>query len=190
PPALEAPSAATSSRASAASWASTHSSSTWRRRASSSRRARNRSTRSRFRRSAARARGRGGCARQPDDPLRAVRDHAAVRVLERLDEIYSIGATRAGYSPEEDAAHELAADWMREAGLEPSADEAGNLIGRRGAARVWTGSHLDSVPNGGKFDGALGAVAGIEAAERLPDVELAVVVVRAEEAGPMGSGRL
>ena len=113
-----------------------------------------------------------------------------MRVLERLDEIYAIGATRAGYSPEEDAAHKLAADWMREAGLEPSADEAGNLIGRRGAARVLTGSHLDSVPNGGKFDGALGVVAGIEAAERLPDVELAVVVFRAEETGPMGSRRL
>jgi acetylornithine deacetylase/succinyl-diaminopimelate desuccinylase-like protein len=119
-----------------------------------------------------------------------VSDHAAVRVLERLDEIYAIGATRAGYSAEEDAAHELAAEWMRQAGLEPSADEAGNLIGRRGAARVWTGSHLDSVPNGGRFDGALGVVAGIEAAERLPDAELAVVVFRAEETGPMGSRRL
>src|SRR5439155_10855594 len=134
--------------------------------------------------------GRGGCARQPDHPLRAVRDQAAVRVLERLDEIYASGATRAGYSPEEDAAHKLAADWMREAGLEPSVDEAGNLIGRRGAARVLTGSHLDSVPNGGKFDGALGVRAGIEAASRLPDGELAVVVFRAEETGPMGSKAL
>jgi acetylornithine deacetylase/succinyl-diaminopimelate desuccinylase-like protein len=119
-----------------------------------------------------------------------VSDYAAVRVLERLDEIYAIGATRAGYSAEEDAAHQLAAEWMREAGLEPSADEAGNLIGRRGAARVWTGSHLDSVPNGGKFDGALGVVGAIEAAERLPDAELAVVAFRAEETGPMGSRRL
>jgi hydantoinase/carbamoylase family amidase len=76
---------------------------------------------------------------------------------------------------------------MREAGLEPRVDEAGNLIGRRGEPSVWTGSHLDTVPNGGKFDGALGVVAGIEAAERLPDAELAVVVFRAEETGPMGS---
>ena len=52
------------------------------------------------------------------------------RVLERLDEIYAIAQHRAGYSPEEDAAHELAAGWMREAGLEVSRDEAGNLFGR------------------------------------------------------------
>jgi acetylornithine deacetylase/succinyl-diaminopimelate desuccinylase-like protein len=113
-----------------------------------------------------------------------------VRVIERLDEIYAIGQHRAGYSAEEDAAHELAAAWMREAGLEVSRDEAGNLFGRRGNARVWTGSHLDSVPTGGRFDGALGVVAGIEAAARLPDAPLAVVAFRAEETGPMGSRRL
>jgi acetylornithine deacetylase/succinyl-diaminopimelate desuccinylase-like protein len=114
-----------------------------------------------------------------------------VRVLERLDELYAIGGgTRLGYSPEEDAAHELAAGWMREAGLEVARDEAGNLFGRRGAARVWSGSHLDTVPNGGKFDGALGVVAAIEAAERLRDAPLAVVAFRAEESGPMGSRRI
>jgi acetylornithine deacetylase/succinyl-diaminopimelate desuccinylase-like protein len=115
----------------------------------------------------------------------------AMSVIARLDELYSIGGgTRRGYSPEEDAAHDLAAAWMREAGLEPSVDEVGNLIGRRGAPRVWSGSHLDTVPNGGKFDGALGVVGAIEAAARLPDAELAVVAFRAEETGPMGSKRL
>jgi acetylornithine deacetylase/succinyl-diaminopimelate desuccinylase-like protein len=114
-----------------------------------------------------------------------------VRVLERLDELYAIGGgTRLGYSPEEDAAHELAAGWMREAGLEDARDEAGNLFGRRGAPRVWSGSHLDTVPNGGKFDGALGVVAAIEAAERLRDAPLAVAAFRAEESGPMGSRRI
>jgi acetylornithine deacetylase/succinyl-diaminopimelate desuccinylase-like protein len=112
------------------------------------------------------------------------------RILDRLDELYAIGAHRAGYSPEEDAAHSLAARWMREAGLEVSTDEARNLFGTRDDARVWTGSHLDSVPNGGRFDGALGVVAGIEAAERLSDTPLAVAVFRAEETGPMGSRRL
>jgi len=114
-----------------------------------------------------------------------------VRVLERLDELYAIvGGTWRAYSPVEDAAHELAAGWMREAGLEVSVDGAGNLFGRRGDARVWTGSHLDSVPNGGKFDGALGVVAGIEAAARLRDASVGVVAFRAEETGPMGSKRL
>jgi allantoate deiminase len=111
-------------------------------------------------------------------------------VLERLDEIYAIAQHRAAYSAEEDAAHELAAAWMREAGLEVSRDDAGNLFGTRGAARVWAGSHLDSVPTAGKFDGALGVVAAIEAASRLPDVPLAVVAFRAEETGPMGSKKL
>jgi len=112
------------------------------------------------------------------------------RVLERLDAVYAIAQHRAGYSPEEDAAHELAARWMREAGLDVSRDEAGNLYGRRGDARVWSGSHLDSVPTAGRFDGVLGVVAAIEAAGRLPDAPLAVVAFRAEETGPMGSRRL
>jgi acetylornithine deacetylase/succinyl-diaminopimelate desuccinylase-like protein len=110
-------------------------------------------------------------------------------VLERLEELARIG-DRPGYSAEEDAAHALAAGWMREAGLEVSVDEAGNLHGRRGSPRVWSGSHLDTVPNGGRFDGALGVVAAIEAAARLPEASLGVVAFRAEETGPMGSRRL
>jgi acetylornithine deacetylase/succinyl-diaminopimelate desuccinylase-like protein len=113
-----------------------------------------------------------------------------MRVTERLEEIAAIAQHRAGYSHEEDAAHELAAGWMRAAGLETHADAAGNLHGRRGAARVWSGSHLDSVPTGGRFDGALGVVAAIEAAERLPETPLGVVAFRAEETGPLGSRRL
>ena len=113
-----------------------------------------------------------------------------MRAFQRLDELYAIGGTRLAYSREEDAAHELAAGWMRDAGLEVAQDDVGNLFGRRGAARVWSGSHLDTVPNGGKFDGALGVVAAIEAADRLRDAPLAVVAFRAEESGPMGSRRL
>jgi acetylornithine deacetylase/succinyl-diaminopimelate desuccinylase-like protein len=112
-----------------------------------------------------------------------------LEVIERIERIAAIG-DRIGYSPAEDVAHELAAGWMAEAGLQVSRDETGNLIGRRGDARVWTGSHLDSVPNGGRYDGVLGVLAGIEAAARLPDAELAVAVFRAEETGPMGSRAL
>jgi acetylornithine deacetylase/succinyl-diaminopimelate desuccinylase-like protein len=111
-------------------------------------------------------------------------------MIDRLDEIYAIAQHRAAYSPEEDAAHELAARWMRECGLEIHRDDAGNLFGSRGDARVWAGSHLDSVPTAGRFDGALGVVAAIEAARRLRDRPLAVVAFRAEESGPMGSRRI
>ena len=112
-----------------------------------------------------------------------------MHILERIERISAIG-DRPGYSAAEDEAHELAAGWMRQAGLEVSRDEAGNLFGRRGEARIWTGSHLDSVPNGGKYDGVLGVLAGIEAAAALPSAPVAVVVFRAEETGPMGSKRL
>jgi acetylornithine deacetylase/succinyl-diaminopimelate desuccinylase-like protein len=112
-----------------------------------------------------------------------------MRVLDRLEELYLIGggpgANRVGGSAGEQVAHELAAGWMGEAGLEVEVDAAGNLIGRSADPRVWTGSHLDSVPQGGKFDGALGVVAGIEAVERAGVG--AVVAFRDEERGCAGS---
>src|SRR5438046_421481 len=74
---------------------------------------------------------------------------------------------------------------MEEAGLAVEVDPTGNLIGRTARPDVWTGSHLDSVPGGGKFDGALGVVAGIEAVERVQDGT--VVVFREEERGCIGS---
>jgi allantoate deiminase len=75
---------------------------------------------------------------------------------------------------------------MEEAGFAVEVDDAGNLIGRTGESDdVWTGSHLDSVPNGGKYDGMLGVVAGLEAVERAG--RGAVVVFRDEERGCAGS---
>ena len=111
-----------------------------------------------------------------------------MRILERLDELAALG-DRIGYSAEEDAAHELAAGWFRQAGLEVEVDGAGNLIGRvpGGERQVWSGSHLDTVPGAGRFDGALGVVAGLEAVERLGLPGLAVVVFRDEERGCAGS---
>jgi acetylornithine deacetylase/succinyl-diaminopimelate desuccinylase-like protein len=119
----------------------------------------------------------------------ATRDDSAMRVLERLEELYAIGggvgANRVGGTEDEEQAHAVAAGWMRDAGLEVEIDIAGNLIGRTKKADVWTGSHLDSVPEGGKFDGALGVVAAIEAVERVG--KGAVVVFRDEERGCVGS---
>jgi acetylornithine deacetylase/succinyl-diaminopimelate desuccinylase-like protein len=121
-----------------------------------------------------------------------------VRVLERLDELYAIGggpgANRLGGSPQEDEAHELVGAWMRGAGLEVAADEAGNLFGRLRGRRpelpeVWTGSHLDSVPAGGRFDGALGVVGGLEAVSAIGQQERTLVVVAfRDEEGYSGPG--
>jgi acetylornithine deacetylase/succinyl-diaminopimelate desuccinylase-like protein len=108
------------------------------------------------------------------------------RVIDRLEEIYAIGATRVGGSAEEDAAHRLLASWLDEAGLDVATDGAGNTFGRRGGPAVWTGSHLDSVPGGGRFDGALGVVAAVEAALRI-DAPIGVVAFRDEERGCAGS---
>ena len=123
---------------------------------------------------------------------------AMATVNRRLDDVFHIGngvgANRIGGSPEEDAACELAVSWMEEAGLEVEVDGRGNLVGRLRGSRpelpeVWTGSHLDSVPQGGRFDGALGVVAGLEALVAAGPSErtLAVVVFRDEETGCHGS---
>ena len=107
------------------------------------------------------------------------------RVQERLDALYALG-DKIGYSAEEDEAHRLARGWMEDAGLTVEVDDAGNLVGRSGADDdVWTGSHLDSVPGGGKYDGMLGVVAGIEAVERAR--RGVTVVFRDEERGCAGS---
>lgn len=107
------------------------------------------------------------------------------RVIERLDALYALG-DKIGYSAQEDEAHRIARGWMEEAGLAVEVDDAGNLVGRSGTADdVWTGSHLDSVPGGGRFDGMLGVVAGLEAVERAG--RGSVVVFRDEERGCAGS---
>jgi allantoate deiminase len=108
------------------------------------------------------------------------------RVTARLEELYEIGATRVGYSAEEDEAHRLVARWLEDAGLRVEVDASGNTFGLRGEARVWSGSHLDTVPDGGRFDGALGVVAAIEAAGRT-EVPLGVVAFRDEEQSFSGS---
>ena len=123
------------------------------------------------------------------------------RVEERLDALYAVGggegANRPALSAEEDAAHALAEGWMRAAGLETGADAIGNLYGRLpgrepGLAEIWCGSHLDSVPRGGRFDGALGVVAALEAISRLePGARtLTVVAFRDEEGWRFGEGFL
>jgi acetylornithine deacetylase/succinyl-diaminopimelate desuccinylase-like protein len=100
------------------------------------------------------------------------RPESAARVLERLEVLFALGvgtgANRPGLGPVEQEAHDLVAGWMREDGLTVDVDPAGNLIGRLPGTRpelpeVWTGSHLDTVPDGGRFDGALGVVGGLAA---------------------------
>lgn len=90
------------------------------------------------------------------------------------------------------ARERLMADW-RAMGLEVRCDAAANLLGqlpaRRPAPAIWVGSHLDTVPHGGMFDGALGVLAATEALRCLveggyrPQHPLAAVNFTAEEPG-------
>jgi N-carbamoyl-L-amino-acid hydrolase len=103
------------------------------------------------------------------------------------------GSERLALTDEDRAGRELFASWARDAGLELRADRAGNLFARRaghdlGLPAVMTGSHLDTQPNGGRFDGVFGVLAALEAVRALADagVDAAApidVVVWANEEG-------
>jgi allantoate deiminase len=82
------------------------------------------------------------------------------------------GVTRVAWSPELFAAYAWAEERMRALGLEVEVDPAGNLLGRWQAGEgkaVLVGSHLDTVPSGGRLDGALGVVAALHAVRLLQD---------------------
>lgn len=134
------------------------------------------------------------------EPLRVDR----ARLRRRLEALSRFGATgdggisRPAYGDADLAARDFVRGLMREAGLEPSVDAAGNLLGRRGGEDadrppLMMGSHIDSVPRGGRFDGPLGVVAAIEAADTLAEAgrttrhPLEVVVFSNEEDGKVGS---
>ena len=83
-------------------------------------------------------------------------------------------------------AHELVTGWMHEAGLEVRRDNVGNLRGRRGPAAGPTlllGSHLDSVRDAGKYDGPLGVMIAIAAAQRVRVPYALEVLAFADEEG-------
>lgn len=103
-------------------------------------------------------------------------------VLDRCAELDRFTATppqleRVYLSPEHASANAVTARWMEQAGLRPWQDAAGNQCGRRearepGLPALVLGSHLDTVPDAGSFDGMLGVVMAIAVAERLADAEL------------------
>lgn len=110
----------------------------------------------------------------------------------RRDGAANLGVSRDPYGPGEQRAHATVKRVARALGLEISQDAAANTYmtwkGRDAAARsIVIGSHLDSVPNGGNFDGAAGVVAGLAAVAALqaagvrPTCDVVVMGIRAEE---------
>jgi len=102
------------------------------------------------------------------------------RIADRIERLAHFGAnpeggvSRVAFGEADTAAREFIKGQMREAGLEVRVDVAGNIIGRRAGSdptlpSIMTGSHIDSVPGGGNYDGDVGVIAAIEVAQILQE---------------------
>ena len=108
------------------------------------------------------------------------------------------GVSRVAYSEFDKQGRAYVMGLMREAGLDPSIDVAGNIIARRAGANaslkpILFGSHIDSVPDGGNYDGDVGVLSSIEVARTLKERGITtrhpieVIVFQNEEGGTIGS---
>jgi N-carbamoyl-L-amino-acid hydrolase len=125
------------------------------------------------------------------------------RLNQSLVELAAIGTLPAGgvrrlaYSAEDLQARQQVQAWMQAAGMTVRIDAAGNIIGRYPGRldlpALATGSHIDTVPTGGRYDGALGVLAGLEVVRSLHDQHIQlrhpieVIVFTDEEGGMIGS---
>src|SRR5579871_1883214 len=138
-----------------------------------------------------------------DLPLRPVFDSAdrdlAAGLFESVRKLSAgrVGVTRPSYSEIESAAMEVIGTVARQAGLATRFDAAANLVVEMpgiqgGKPACWLGSHLDSVPEGGNFDGLAGVVAGVLCAAKATRLgaklarPLAVLGLRGEESAWFG----
>ncbi|MEC7203393.1 MAG: Zn-dependent hydrolase [Pseudomonadota bacterium] len=132
------------------------------------------------------------------EALGKLRSELAANLFARLLEMSfdGIGISRETYGPSETAAMELVAKEAKVHGLETEWDAARNMIVRlpgqdRCLAAVATGSHLDSVPQGGNYDGAAGVIAGLLAlieakTQGAPQRSMEVYALRGEESAWFG----
>ncbi|HEY7567104.1 MAG TPA: Zn-dependent hydrolase [Gemmatimonadaceae bacterium] len=108
------------------------------------------------------------------------------------------GVSRVGYTDADKQGREYAMRRMREAGLDIRIDTAGNIIGRVAGSDqrlkpILFGSHIDSVPEGGNYDGTLGSLSAIESIQTMRERKivtkhpLEVVIFQFEEGGLYGS---
>ncbi|MFL5826051.1 MAG: Zn-dependent hydrolase [Thermoleophilaceae bacterium] len=129
----------------------------------------------------------------PADAVRGERLWADLMAMAEVGATPEGGCSRLALTDEDRAGRDLFGEWARAAGLELRADRAGNLFARRPGGdpsrpAVMTGSHLDTQPNGGRFDGVFGVLAALEAVRALNDAEVETeapidVVVWANEEG-------
>jgi beta-ureidopropionase / N-carbamoyl-L-amino-acid hydrolase len=97
----------------------------------------------------------------------------SIQELGRIGETPRGGLTRLALSDDDKRARDQMVAWMRQAHLRISVDQMGNIFGERAGAEalppVIVGSHVDSVPTGGKYDGQLGVLCGLEVIRALDD---------------------
>jgi beta-ureidopropionase / N-carbamoyl-L-amino-acid hydrolase len=103
--------------------------------------------------------------------------NASINRLAKVGRLPNGDICRLAFTPEILQARYLVQQWMVEAGMTVRTDAAGNIIGRyagtvEGAPAIATGSHIDTVPSGGKYDGVLGVLAGIEVVRTLRENEI------------------
>lgn len=120
------------------------------------------------------------------------------RLLQRLDRLAEVGLTTEGaccrlaLTDDDRAGRDLVASWMRELGLQVQVDPVGNIFGWRAGREdiepVMTGSHIDTVRTGGRFDGNLGVLGALEVVRTLNEAGIStrrplVVAVFTNEEG-------
>jgi beta-ureidopropionase / N-carbamoyl-L-amino-acid hydrolase len=97
----------------------------------------------------------------------------SMAALGRIGETPAGGLSRLALTDEDRRGRDLLVEWMRAAGLTVAIDRMGNIFGERagreGLPPVMMGSHADSVPTGGKYDGQLGVLCSLEAIRTLND---------------------
>ncbi len=129
------------------------------------------------------------------------------RIQDRLLELSKIGALpnggigRVAYGKADQEGRAYFMGLMKKAGLAVTTDYAGNIIGRRNGKNpalkpIAFGSHIDSVPNGGNYDGPVGSISGLELIETLNENNivtehpLELIIFANEEGGTVGSGAM
>src|SRR5947209_16246011 len=140
------------------------------------------------------------CFTQTSTPLRV----KGPRVLQHLQALSEFGrnpqggVSRVAYTEADRQGRDHAMRLMRDAGLEVTTDAAGNLVGTRPGSDaslkpLLIGSHIDSVPEGGNYDGDVGSLSAIEVAQILKESNirlrhpLQVIIFQNEEGGTIGS---
>jgi beta-ureidopropionase / N-carbamoyl-L-amino-acid hydrolase len=136
--------------------------------------------------------------KQRDLRVNSDRVNAHLTALSEFGKNPEGGVSRVAYSDADRAGRAAVMDWMRAAKLEPTIDAAGNIIGRRAGRDaslkpLLFGSHIDSVPSGGNYDGDVGSMSAIEVAQTLAEHNVVtrhpieVVIWQNEEGGLFGS---